>query len=136
MFPTMLIGATLALFIPTEGTDFAKVQLYEYFLYHAYMIGFSLYLITCKVINIRYKTIIRNFALIIALAVFALWVNSILSYADVNFLFLRRPPLEGLPILNLNNGWFAYVGTIILIAFVSLTALQLPFAIKNEKNKK
>ena len=39
------------------------------------------------------------------------YINSILSKTNekVNFMYLSRPPMENLPLLNLNHGWGVYI---------------------------
>ena len=56
---------------------------------------------------------------------------------DTNFLYVVRPPADGLPLLNLDNGWYAYFGALVLCGFVGITAVHLPFVIKEMiiKNK-
>jgi hypothetical protein len=44
-----------------------------------------------------------------------------------------KPPMEGLPLLNLNHGWFVYFFTIVLLGLVLITLIHLPFMIKNRK---
>ncbi len=136
MFPTMLIGATLALLIPTNGVDFTNPRLYEYFPYHAYMVGFSIYLVVNKHIKINFKAIIRNYGFVCMLFIFELWINSILSAYDTNFLYLQEPPMDGLPLLNLNNGWYVYLCVLVIAGVVLLGTVQLPFAIINYKKDK
>ena len=61
MFPTMSLGALIALFIPTEGVSFVDVQVYEYFLHHAFLVAFGINLIMSKFIKIDFKVILRNY---------------------------------------------------------------------------
>ena len=62
-------------------------------------------------------------------------MNSILQAYNTNFLFLRKPPMDNLPILNLNNGYLVYVITLAIIAVLLLTIVHLPFMLKKEKTK-
>lgn len=136
MFPSAVLGATCSLFIPTEGVSFTNPQVYEYFIYHACLIGFGITIIVRKWTTIDFKTIWRNFAFIWIITLFNLWVNSVLSYAHTNFLFLARPPLENLPYLNDNEGWLVYFIRLIIFATILLFIFQLPFAIHNHKKQK
>ena len=136
MFPSAVIGATCSLLIPTEGVLFTNPQVYEYFIYHACLIGFGISIIVNKWTIIDFKTIGRNFVIIWIITLFNLWMNSVLSFAHTNFLFLARPPMENLPYLNDDKGWIVYFVRLILLATVLLLFFQLPFAIINHKNKK
>lgn len=118
MVPTMLVGAFIALFIPTVGVKFNKAQVYQFFMFHAFVIAFAIYVLINKMVNYTWKTFFRNVGYLGALAMICMWMNSILynSFPLVNFMYLVRPPMENLPILNLNNGWYVYFITVISIA--------------------
>lgn len=62
-----------------------------------------------------------------------LWVNSALSVYDTNSFYVVRPPAEGLPLLNLDNGWLAYFLTIVGLGFLAVTLTHLP-AMLRERN--
>ena len=120
MAPTMLVGGALALFIPTVGVEFTKLQVYQYFIFHANIITFAIYVLKERLVNYTWKSFFRNISYLGMLALLATWINSLLSVTNpkVNFFYLCRPPMENLPILNLNNGWFAYFITLVLIALI------------------
>lgn len=120
MAPTMLVGGALALFIPTVGVEFTKLQVYQYFIFHANIITFAIYVLKERLVNYTWKSFFRNISYLGMLALIATWINSLLSVTNpkVNFFYLCRPPMENLPILNLNNGWFAYFITLVLIALI------------------
>ena len=120
MAPTMLVGGALALFIPTVGVKFTKLQVYQYFIFHANIITFAIYVLKERLVNYTWKSFFRNISYLGMLALIATWINSLLSVTNpkVNFFYLCRPPMENLPILNLNNGWFAYFITLVLIALI------------------
>lgn len=132
MFPTMLVGAIAAMMIPTEGTSFLNIQTYQYYIYHSFLVYFAIYLVSNKIIKITFKTILRNYGILIFIAFLMIDINSALQDHGANYLYLSRPPLDGLPILNLNHGWYAYFLTLIIIGVVVLALIQLPFAIKNK----
>ena len=50
-------------------------------------------------------------------------------------MFVVRPPMENLPILNLDQGWHMYFVKLILTAIVLMVAFHLPFAIYNSKKQ-
>ena len=62
-----------------------------------------------------------------------IWVNSALQVYDTNFFYVVRPPMDNLPILNLDNGWFAYFISLVLVAFVLFTLLHIPFIIAERR---
>lgn len=133
MAPTMSVGATMSLLIPTVGVSFTTLQVYQYFIYHGYIIYFAIYLISNKVITLDFKAYLSTMALLIVCTVMALWINSILSVYAVNFFYLSRPPMENLPILNLNHGWKVYFISLFSCAVVLMTLFHLPFMIINRK---
>ena len=136
MFPTMILGGLIALFIPTVGVKFSKPQVYQFFIFHAFIVAFALYLIIKKVIKLDFKALFRNYGILALLVFVAMCLNSMLRNQDVNFFYLSRPPMDNLPLLNLNNGWFAYFLTLFVIAISALTLLQLPFILINKKHDK
>lgn len=44
--------------------------------------------------------------------------------------------MEGLPILNLDNGWYVYFLTLAAIGVSFVTLFHLPFIISEARNKK
>ncbi len=114
MIPTMLLGAIAALFIPTIGVEFTNLQVYQFFIYHAFLIFFAIYLLKEKFVSWNWKVFVRNLAYLGLLAFVVTWLNSGLSgtLPRVNFMYLVYPPMENLPLLNLDNGWYVYFITL------------------------
>lgn len=133
MVPSMLIGAFLALVIPTEGCDVANLRVWQYFLIHGLYVFYGLYLLIVEKVDMSFKAYRNNFVILLACASVAFMMNSILHKESVNFLYLRKPPMDGLPLLNLNNGWYVYIITLALIAVVLITLIHLPYLIKDIK---
>lgn len=137
MVPSLMIGASISLFIPTDGTTFADIYVWRYFLYHAAIIAFGVYLVVFKQVKITGKVYLRNVVYLFIYFVICLWINGILNYANTNFLFTRRPPMDGLPLLNLDHGYRVYLITLVSIALIVLALVHLPFIIVNRvKDKK
>ncbi|MGM9858316.1 MAG: hypothetical protein ACI311_03600 [Bacilli bacterium] len=134
--PIGLIGATLAILMATSGTDFTKPYAYQCFVYHAFMVWFAIYLIGTKQVSLVKKNWIQNIVVLAIMAISMVWVNSLLQVYDTNFWFVVRPPVKGLPLLNLNHGWFVYFLTLLSLGFIGVTLVHLPFLIKEYKNKK
>lgn len=132
-----VLGSFCAIMIPTNGTSFTSVLAYQCFVYHAGLLWFSLYLIVSKNATFTFKTMLQNMVILLILVIFNLYVNSALSVYDVNFMYLTRPPMENLPILNLDNGWYAYLLSLLLVGLLLTTIFQLPFVLINinRKNK-
>lgn len=134
--PVGIVGASIAILIATSGTSFVKPEPYQCFVYHSGMVWFAIYLICTKQTSLGIKNWKTNIITLFALAFSMIWVNSILSEYDTNFFFVVRPPAENLPILNLNNGWYVYFLTILLLGFIGVTLVHLPFIIKEKKKLK
>ena len=140
MIPTMLLGATMALFIPTVGVKFTNPQVYQYFFFHAMLVFFSIYMIGQKIVHWSVKTLLSNLRYVGAVVFIATIINSTLysGHETVNFLYLVRPPMDGLPILNLDNGWYAYIAalfTVALTLFGGLHAVLIAVERKFFKNR-
>lgn len=127
MAPTMLVGGAIALFIPTVGVRFNKPQVYQYFIFHANIITFAIYVLKERLVNYTWKSFFRNISYLGMVALIATWINSLLSVTNpkVNFFYLCRPPMDNLPILNLNNGWHVYFFTIVGIALTFMFIFHL-----------
>jgi hypothetical integral membrane protein (TIGR02206 family) len=136
MFPTQLVGAIMALLIPTEEVLFTTTYAYYAFLFHSMLVFFAIYLVRNKIITVNLKSLMRNVGLLLALVFVNICINSVLSIYDTNFMFLRRPPIEGLPILNLDNGWVVYFISLIALGVVLFGLLHLPFIIIDYKKNK
>ena len=57
-----------------------------------------------------------------------IYINSVLSVYGTNFMFLVHPPMENLPYLNLNEGWYVYFLRIVALGVGVITLFHLPFA--------
>lgn len=130
-----VLGSFCAIMIPTNGTSFTSVLAYQCFVYHAGLLWFSLYLIVSKNATFSFKTMLQNMLMLLILVIFNIYVNSALSVYDVNFMYLTRPPMENLPILNLDNGWYMYLLSLLLVGLLLTTIFQLPFVLINGKHK-
>lgn len=137
MAPTMLVGGAIALFIPTVGVRFNKLQVYQYFIFHANIITFAIYVLKERLVNYTWKSFFRNISYLGMVALIATWINSLLSVTNpkVNFFYLCRPPMDNLPILNLNNGWHVYFFTIVGIALTFMFIFHLIVISIYKRNK-
>ena len=135
MVPAMLIGAALALLIPTEGVDPTVPRVWQYMLIHGVLVFYGLYLMVIEKVDLSIKAYFSNLKILTLITVLAFIMNSILEQYKTNFLFLRKPPMDGLPILNLDHGWYVYFVTLTLIACLLILTVHLPFIIRDSRKK-
>ena len=134
--PIALLGGVMALLIPTSGVDFLKPYAYQCFVYHAGIMWYALYLLVTGQVSLNLKSYKYNMLYMFGLVFVMIWVNSALQAYDTNFFYLVRPPMSGLPILNLEHGWFVYFISLIAVAFTLFTLLHLPFIIADYRKNK
>lgn len=134
--PVCYIGGILALFIPTSGVNFLAPYAYQCFIYHSGIVWYAIYLSVTKQVKLGLKEYLIDGAYLLGLVFAMLWVNSILQVYDTNFFYVVRPPMDNLPILNLNHGWLAYFLTLIGAGLILTLFVHLPSIIKDIKNKK
>ena len=133
--PVAILGGIMALLIPTSGVNFAKPYAYQCFIYHAGIVWYALYLLMTKQVKLGLKSYKNNMIILFSALFVMLWVNSALQEYDTNFFYVVRPPMDNLPLLNLNNGWLVYFITLVAVAFVLFTAFHVPFIVKDIKAK-
>lgn len=121
------LGSICAILIPTNGTNFASILSYQCFVYHAGLLWFSLHLIVSKKASLGFNSYIRNVIILLVLVLTMIYINSALSYYNTNFMYLVRPPMDNLPFLNLNHGWYVYFMHIVTLGAVIITLFHLPF---------
>ena len=136
MVPCLFIGAMMALLIPTEGADFAVPRVWQYMLIHGVLVFYGIYLAAVEKVDLSFKAYFNNLKLLVCVTAVAFLMNSVLEQYKTNFLFLRVPPMDNLPLLNLNNGWYVYFITLAIIACVLMLLVQLPFMLLNKRNQK
>ncbi len=136
MVPCLFIGAAMALLIPTEGTDPAVARVWQYMLIHGVLVFYGIYLAAVERVDLSFRAYFNNLKLLACVTLVASLMNSVLEQYKVNFLFLRVPPMDNLPLLNLNNGWYVYFITLTLIACTLMLLVQLPFMLLNSRRKK
>lgn len=129
------LGSFCAIMIPTNGTDFTTSEAYQCFVYHGGLMWYSIYLIISKQADLgNIKTLRDNIITMLCLTFLTLYVNGAFSAYDTNFFFLTRPPMEGLPYLNLNMGWYVYFVRLVILGLFAISLFHLPFILK--KNRK
>ena len=92
-----MIGAAMALLIPTEGVDVATPRVWQYMLIHGTLVFYGFYLALVERVDMSFRAYLNNLKLLAAVTMVAFLMNSVLERYNTNFLFLRVPPMEGLP---------------------------------------
>lgn len=136
MVPCMLLGAAMALLIPTEGVDPSVPRVWQYMLIHATLVFYGLYLMIVEKVDLSFKAYLTNLKILLGIMLMAFLMNSVLEQYNTNFLFLRKPPMDNLPILNLNNGWYVYFLTLVAVACVLIFTVHIPYLISRSRAKK
>ena len=131
------LGSFCAILIPTNGTDFTSLPAYQCFVYHAGLMWFALYLILSGHAQLgSLRSLGTNLGLLIILVFLMLYVNSALSAYDTNFFYLTRPPMDNLPYLNLDHGWYTYFLRLLALGVLLLTLFHLPFLLTARRKKR
>lgn len=133
MMPTCFLGGVAALLIPTITCSFANPRTYQYFLYHASIIWFTVVVVARFDVDLSFKDFLKTVVGLLALVFITFYINGI--FQNTNFLYLSEPPMDGLPILNMDHGWFVYFISYMSLALVLIALFFLPFWIKNSRKK-
>ena len=136
MVPCLFIGASMALLIPTEGVDPAAPRVWQYMLIHGVHVFYGIYLAVIEKVDLSFKAYRNNLKMLLGVTLLAFLMNSVLEQYGTNFLFLRVPPMDNLPLLNLHNGWGIYFLTLAAIACTLLLLIHLPFIVLNSVRKR
>ena len=136
MVPCLFIGAAMALLIPTEGTDPAVPRVWQYMLIHGVLVFYGIYLAAVEKVDLSFRAYFNNLKLLLGVTLLAFLMNSVLEPYKTNFLFLRVPPMDNLPLLNLNHGWYVYFLTLTAVACTLMLLVQLPFMAWDARKKK
>ena len=155
MYPTFIIGASLALLMPSIFSNSVPVEeafirplAYQFFLYHSLLIILGIYIMTSKEFNIHPKHYLTTIMILGLLALSSLYLNSIFGHMtydlatdtfdllyNPNFFFTAKSPLPGL-IFTKPWHWYLYLLVIIFIAFFTIALFYLPIFIRYFKSKK
>ena len=124
MMPSCLIGGLAALLIPTSSSLTMPAITVQYFLYHCAIMIFALCLLTSKEFKRTFKDYTACLKLLVGIAFFAIYINSIVSTETVktNFMYVVGPPESGLPYLTDKYGWLVYI---VHYAFLVVTVITL-----------
>jgi len=131
-----VLGSIAAILIPTNGTAFNTIFAYQCFVYHAGLLWFALYLIIAGHARLGLRAWGRSCAILLGLVFAMLYINSALSVYGTNFMYVVRPPMESLPFLNLDHGWYVYFAHLLSAGSILVSLYHLPFIIHEAARKK
>lgn len=134
--PSGLLGGIMAMLIPTDGVSFRDILAYQCFVYHAGLVWLALWFLCTKQVDMGVKAWRRNLLILLGLALVMIYVNGAFYAYGTNFMFLTRPPMEGLLILNLDHGWYGYLGSLAIVAVALMTLVHLPFMLAERRSRK
>ena len=127
MLPSCLVGGIAALLIPTyTARNGMWIISLQYFGYHVAISTFALYLLTNKNMKWTMKDLVNCFKLLGLFGLLSIYINSMLNdgSGDINFMYTVKPPQDGLPYLNLDQGWLMYI---IKYASIAVVAILLTY---------
>lgn len=149
MYPTMLVGGLAALLIATvDPIAFDNPDIYEYFIYHAMVVAFGLYIPLTRQVDFTWRRLGSTMVLLLILFFLSIYTNAMFSTGAVatNFFYSAEPPLPGLPYLNFSFfgrtladeklGWLWYLAKMCFLGLVAMLACYAPFLIGAARAKR
>jgi len=124
MYPMLVGGGSVGMLLQYTYSHHGLLDFstYRFFVYHAMLVFLGFYLYMSKPIRFAIKDYGMAVGIGTATLVFAVWINGFFGWDPrVNFLFVVRPPREGLPLLNLDRGWAVYIAQIYWISIAVFT---------------
>ena len=134
MYPMLVGGGWIGMLLQTPSAYHGLLDIgtYRYFIYHSMLIFLGLYLYMTQPIRYTIKEYGMSIGLAAVALILAIWVNGFFGWDPrVNFLFVVRPPMEGLPLLNLDHGWAVYILQMVWISVVVFTLCYLRVIIRD-----
>jgi len=139
MYPMMVCGGFLGMLLAGEALSYhglSDLATYRFFFYHMMVISLGLYLYLSKPFQYGIKDYGMSMFLTFCSMLMGIWVNAFFGWEPrANHMFLVRPPADGLPILNLNRGWPAYIFSLSCLGFILITFSYLPVIIRAIREK-
>lgn len=152
MYPTCIVGAFLAILLPSIFPDsvlpqeaFISPHAYQYFLYHAMLIVLGIYIYISGEANIKPKNYFTTVFILISFAFLSFYLNSMFSVPVYengellniehmpNFFFTFKTPID-IPLTELWH-WYIYLAIIIALGLSLIALMYLPIFIKAKKEK-
>ncbi len=127
MFPSGLIGGLAAILIPTQSSLTMLSITIQYFTYHVTLIVLALHIAFNKEFKFDVKDYLSCLIFVFCLMFVAIYLNSILydGEASVNFMYVVKPPQDGLPFLNNEHGWLQYICHYAFLVLASITVCYI-----------
>ncbi len=122
MMPSGFIGGAAAILIPTASSLNYWVITFQYYLYHVALICFAISILMDKERKLTIKDYYSSLIFVFVLMFFAIYINSVIGIQDANFMYVVSPPMEGLPYLTEEYGWFTYMMHYAFLVLFAITA--------------
>ncbi len=154
VYPTAFLGALMALIMVTVDVEFNNPLTWQFFMFHASLLVYGIYIPMSKEVKIDTKMFINTCICLIGLFFVSVYINGLVSVPELDvldkdgqiigitegiyvyFFYSTEPPIQNLPILNMANGWWAYIVSIMLIGLIAVSIVHIPFFIKDYKEHK
>ncbi|MBR0462544.1 MAG: YwaF family protein [Erysipelotrichaceae bacterium] len=152
MYPTCVIGAILALAMPSIFTTsipvekaFVSLISYQFFIFHSMLIALGIIIAKSKEVDWSMRHLYRTIGGILLLGFVSIYLNSMFAsptYVDgqlvsvdfwTNFFFTYQNPI-GIKITALWQ-WYAYILIVIALVFILVTAFMYPLIRKNRRQQ-
>lgn len=137
MLPTCLLGGFAAILLATDSSrNGLFIITIEYFVYHALLVVFSIYLYINKEIKFTIKDYFTSLIFLLTLGFIAIYLNGMLQNGNTNFMYVVRPPEDNLPYLTIKYGWLVYIVHYFMLAIILITLAYIKPIIDYFKNRK
>ena len=138
MYPAMVGGAFMGMLLCGEAFrahGLSDLATYRYFIFHAMVVFFGLYLYLSRPIQFGLKSYGYGLLFTFFSVILGVWVNGFFGWDPAaNHMFIVRPPVDGLPILNFRHGWPGYMLDMCILGFSMVTLIYLPVIISELRN--
>ena len=137
MYPTCLFGGIAALLIPAYSALNHWIITFQYFIYHIVIIVYALNLIRSDEFKLEIKDYVNCLLGLLLMMFVAVYANSIIFTPEnqVNFMYVVRPPQEGLPFLTNKYGWLVYISHYFLLVLIVASLCYIKPIVRSLKNK-
>ncbi len=153
VYPTAFLGALMALILATITIEFDRPLTWQFFIFHASLLIYGLYIPMSGVVEINTKMFINTCVCLVGVFFLSIYINGIISIPELDvlidgevvgategkyvyFFYSTEPPIDNLPILNMKNGFWVYLMHILTIGIVAVSAAHIPFFIKDYQKYK
>lgn len=149
MYPTCVLGAILALFMPTfiNGMSaleiFTNPRAYQYFIFHSMLIVLGLYIARSGCVRFQKKHLLSSIVILISLGFITIYLNSMFATPVYeagelvsveympNFFFTQAIPIH-FPLTEKWH-WFAWWGVSFTLAVSLISLSYMPLLVKGKK---